>query len=417
MYNQVTDHYQFVEVKVITAPPVLGRMISSAEGYSLQLFRSKEYVRSLRPHNLQSGPVSRTRPRSVQKPEQMRVYNGDVIYKIDMRSHSIPIVGSFKTKDNYVPIYDIALDLVVNDPVLFAKGYSLGRDPVHLAIEHFKTAFLGYAAKTEHDKLNVLRPPEIAWNDGLSNDTGMMIHQISQWRLREDPKRLETAEIEQDAVKNTLLVMAKAETKKLELMYQLHSQLSNTAAQELKAILQERIRDAFESGKPVGEVAEETLELLNALFKGIEDFTFSNGTSIAMNGASPGAGGTGTDTRGTPSDGGGYNRGTSSTPPGVDGTSADMRGTPSGGGGSGGASSTTPSSSGTVPGMMGRSFEADTIIGEKQGDAATTRPRYHAPRTTTLHRQARREAGKKRNTRPSPQAHQSRRTRGDGGEI
>ena len=289
MYNQLTDRYQFVEVKVIEALPVLGRMISSVEGYSLQLFRSKEYVRSLRPHELQSGPVSRTRPRSVQRPQQMRVYNGDVIYKIDIRPHSIPIVGSFKTKDNYVPIYDITLDLVVNDPVLFAKGYSLGKDPVHLAIKRFKTAFLDYAAKTDHDKLNVLRPPDIAWNDGLSNNTGMMIYRISQWRLREDPKRLETAEIEQDAAKNTLLVKTKAETKKLELMYQLHSQLSNTAAQELKAILQERIRDAFESGKPVGEVAEETLELLNALFKGIEDFTFSNGTSASVNGTSPDA--------------------------------------------------------------------------------------------------------------------------------
>ncbi len=289
MYNQVTDRYQFVEVKVITAPPVLGRMISSVEGYSLQLFRSKEHVHSLHPHNLQSGPISKTGPKSVQKPEQMRVYNGDVIYKIDVRPHSIPIVGSFKTKDNYVPIYDITLDLVVNDPVLFAKGYSLGKDPVHLAIERFKTAFLDYAAKTEHDKLNVLRPPDIAWNEGLSNHTGMMIHQISQWRLREDPKRLETAEIEQDAVKNTLLVRTKAETKKLELMYQLHSQLSNTAAQELKAILQERIRDAFESGKPVSKVAEETLKLLNALFEGIEDFTFSNGSSTSANGTSPDA--------------------------------------------------------------------------------------------------------------------------------
>ena len=401
MYNQVTDRYQFVEVKVITAPPVLGRMISSVEGYSLQLFRSKEYVRSLRPHNLQSGPVSRTGPKSVQKPEQMRVYNGDVIYKIDMRPHSIPIVGSFKTKDNYVPIYDITLDLVVNDPVLFAKGYSLSKDPVHLAIERFKTAFLDYAAKTEHDKLNVLRPPEIAWNDGLSKDTGMMIHQISQWRLREDPKRLETAEIEQDAVKNTLLVRMQADTKKLEEqfdrernawqhMYQLHSQLSNTAAQELKAILQERIRDTFESGKPISEVAEETLKLLNVLYKGIGDFTFSNGTSAAMDGASPDAGGTGTDTRGTSSGAGRYNSG---------------------------ASTTTPSPSGTVPGMMSRSFEADTTIGEKQGDAATTQPRYHAPRPATFHRQAQREAGKKRNTRPGPQAHRSRRTRGNGEEI
>jgi len=416
MYNQVTDRYNFVEVEVIKALPVLGRMISSVENYSLQLFRSKEYVRSLRPHNLRSGPASKTRPKSVQKPQQMRVCNGDVIYKIDMRPHSIPIVGSFKTKDNYVRIYDLTLDLVVSDSVLFAKGYSLGKDPVHLAIESFKTAFLVYAAKTEHDKLNVKRPPDIAWNNGLSKDTGMMIHQISQWSLREDQKRLETAEIEQDAVKNTLLVRMKAETKKLEEqfdrernalqhMYQLHSQLSNTAAQELKAILQERIRDSFESGKPISEVAEETLKLLNALYKGIGDFTFSNGTSAATNVASPGAGGTSTDTRGTSSGVAEYNRGTRSTPPGVGGTSKGARGTASGASRSGrGASSATsspsgtstgtrgasPGVSGTVPGMRGTSFEADITIG---GDPMTDTSINTMPALSELMKKAQEDVG------------------------
>ena len=199
MYNQVTDRYKFVEGAVIKAPPVLGRMISSVEDYSLELFRSKEYLRSLRPYNLQSGPVSRTRPRSVRKPEQMRVYNGDVIYKIDMRPHSIPIVGSFKTKDNYVRIYDITLDLVVSDPVLFAKGYSLGKDPVHLAIEIFKTAFLRYVAKTEHDKLKVLRQPDTEWNDRLSQDIGMKIAQISQSTIRDVPEREELSNITDEA--------------------------------------------------------------------------------------------------------------------------------------------------------------------------------------------------------------------------
>ncbi len=389
MYNQVTDRYRFVEVKVIAAPPVLGRMISSVEGYSLQLFRSKEYVRSLRPHNPKSGPVSRTRPKSVQKPQQMKVYNGDVIYQIDMHPHSIPIVGSFKTKDNYVRIYDIILDLVVDDPVLFAKGYSVGKDPVNLAIDAFRNDLQKYAEGHEHDKLTTMRQTGYEWNYGLSNGTGMRIHQIKQWTLREDPKRVETSEIEQDAEKNTLLVRMQADTKKLEEqfdrersawqhMYQLHSQLSNTAAQELKAILQERIRDTFESGKPISEVAEETLKLLNVLYKGIGDFTFSNGTSAAMDGASPAASGTGPDTRGTSSGVGGHNSGTSNTPPGIGGTSTGTHGATSGADGSDrGASSTTssvsgtstgtqgtsPGVSGTVPGTRGTSFEDAPTIG------------------------------------------------------
>lgn len=88
-------------------------------------------------------------------------------------------------------------------------------------------------------------------------------------------------------------------------LYLLHYDLSNTAAKELRAILQERIRDTFESGQPISKVAEETLNLLNALFKGIEDFRFSNGTSGASNGASSGAIHTSMDSQGTSSGGSG----------------------------------------------------------------------------------------------------------------
>ena len=75
-------------------------------------------------------------------------------------------------------------------------------------------------------------------------------------------------------------------------MYQLHDQLSTTAANELKVILQERIRDAFESGETIDKVAKETMDLLNALYKGIENFSYSNGAFDAKNGASSGANGT-----------------------------------------------------------------------------------------------------------------------------
>ena len=125
MYNQFTNRYRFVEVEVIRDEPFWGRNILAKEDVSQQIFQNKEYVCTLDPYDA----------RSESKPLSMRVYNGDTIYKIDTHPHSIPWTGSFKTKDNFVRIYDFTLVLKVSNPVIFAKGYSVGQDPVFLAIE------------------------------------------------------------------------------------------------------------------------------------------------------------------------------------------------------------------------------------------------------------------------------------------
>jgi hypothetical protein len=74
-------------------------------------------------------------------------------------------------------------------------------------------------------------------------------------------------------------------------MFDLHYQLRVAAAQELKEILRERIRDAYDRGRPIDDVAEESLKLLNAfhdsLRRGYVFSTFSNGQSGNTNDASP----------------------------------------------------------------------------------------------------------------------------------
>ena len=391
MYNQVTDRFRFVHTEIVQALPLLGRIISSKDGYSLEVFRSEVHLGSVRPRT--AGTVSTTRRKPVQKPQQMKVDNGDVIYWVNIIPQPVPVVGSFTTLDNFVCIYDMILDLVVGDPVLFAQGYRLGKDPVHLAIESFKTAFLDYATKTEHDKLKVLRQPGPGWNNSLSADTGMRVAQISQWSLREDPQRLEIAKLQQDAEKDQLAIKIKAENQKLEdqfertrnsekrlherfelarqrefereqqgelhsherrelekqkasereertrhrmyerrelekqkeferqeeekqlideirkqekqeafkreemtrqHIFELHYQLRNAAAQELKEILRERIRDTFDRGRPIDDVAEESLKLLNAFHESLHrgsviDSTLSSGSSTSGNGTSPDA--------------------------------------------------------------------------------------------------------------------------------
>jgi hypothetical protein len=310
MYNQFTDRYRFVEVELIKNAPIWGRKILAMEDVSQQIFQYKEYSFSLRPYNV--GTES--------KPLSLRVYNGDTIYKIEMHPHSMPIVDSFKTKDNFVRVYDFTLVLQVSNPVIFAKGYSAGQDPVFLAIDAIQKALLKFGEEHEHDKLSKLEQPALDWNNGLAEATGVRVQKITKWILHEDVKRLKTAEIEQDTDKIKLLIQREAETRllrerseaetkmlkersdreraALQHMYLLHHQLSTTAANELKVILQERIRDAFESGEKIDKVAKETMDLLNALYKGIENFSYSKGAFNAMNGASSAANGTSTGTQG-----------------------------------------------------------------------------------------------------------------------
>jgi hypothetical protein len=283
----------------------------------------------------------------------MKVADRDVIYWVKVFPQPIPLVGSFITLDNFVGIYDMTFDLVVSDPVLFAKDYRQGKDPVHLAIERFKTPFLDYVTKAERDKLKILRQPDsVVWNgiirnNSLSADTGMKIVQVSRltFRDRDDPVRVQMAAMQQDAGKDQLAISINAENQRLEgnfqrirdsnrrfherreleiqrkfereeeerqhlyerqelerqsefereedarqHMFDLHYQLRVAAAQELKEILRERIRDAYDRGKPIDDVADESMKLLNAfhdsLRRGYVFSTLLNGSSASVNGTS-----------------------------------------------------------------------------------------------------------------------------------
>jgi DNA segregation ATPase FtsK/SpoIIIE-like protein len=374
MYNQVTDRFGFVRTEIVQASPLLGRIISPTDGYSLEVFRSGEHLASVRPSTV--APASTTGRRPGQKPQRMKVADRDVIYWVRVFPQSIPLVGSFTTLDNFVGVYDMTFDLAVSDPVLFAKDYRQGKDPVHLAIERFKTAFLDYAKKAERDKLKILRQPDsVVWNgiirnNSLSADTGMKITRISQLTFRDDPVRLQMTAMQQNAGKDQLAISLKAENQRLEdhsqrmrdsnrrfherreleiqrkfereeeerqhlyerqelekqeafrreeeerqhlherqelerqsefereekarqHMFDLHYQLRVAAAQELKEILRERIRDTFDRGKPIDDVADESMKLLNAfhdsLRRGYVFSTLLNGSSTSANGISPAA--------------------------------------------------------------------------------------------------------------------------------
>jgi hypothetical protein len=319
MYNQVTDRYRLVQTEHVRAAPVIGRTISAVEGHSLEIFRWGEHLFSVRTSGTGSG-INAGRV-----PVKMRVNDGDVIYKVNILPQPIPVVGSLTTKDKYVRIYDINVDLMVSDPVLFVQGYRQGKDPVKLAIERVKTSLQDYASRTEHDKLASLKLGS-AWNEMLCAETGMMVTQISRWSLQRDPKRDEVLTFLREAENKRKTIRAQADIQKLEdtlererdtlnrlherleqekqnafdreeatrrHMHELYMRLRETAVQEFTDILRESIRYAFESNKSIDEVAEDSLKLLNAFHESLHrgsivDAAPSNGSSASTNGASPG---------------------------------------------------------------------------------------------------------------------------------
>lgn len=285
MYNQMTDRYIPVKTQLVKAFPGFGHTIVAVKDYSLEIFQREYHRGSVR--ILEAGSVNNTR----REAEKMRVYNSDIIFKVCLVSQPVFISGHVKTKDKYVRIYDITFDVVVSDPVLFVQGYRLGKDPLHVATEMFKSALQSDASRTNHDKLTAIEQCSDQWNDWLCAKTGIKILKIRNWNFRDDPKRAEMDTISQEAEKNKASMKAEAEIQKLQEsldrerqavqrafereeetrdhMHELHLRLRETAAQELTDILRERIRYTFERGTPIGEVAADSMKLLTAFHESL----------------------------------------------------------------------------------------------------------------------------------------------------
>ncbi len=318
MYNQLTDRFELIRTEIVKAIPLFGRTISAVNGYSLEVFHGQIHIGSVRDRG--SVPANNTGRES----QKLRVNNGDVIYKVNIVHVPVPIVGSLMTQDKYVRIYDITVDLVVSNPILFVQEYQLGKDPIKLTIEKIKSSLQDYASQTEHNKLVRFNRPRDVWNNDLHVDIGIMVMQIRWQDLREDPKRDEAAAIRREAEKKKKSITTQDEIQKLEdtferergalkreyerdeqlkqnefkreeetrqHIHRLHLQLRETAAQELTDILRERIRYTFERGTEIDEVAEDSMKLLNAFHESLQrgslvDSTLSSGSSTSANGAS-----------------------------------------------------------------------------------------------------------------------------------
>lgn len=288
MHNQATNQLRLVEEIVFKTLPFLPHTLPNLQNVSQEIFRDGKYIGTVSPYN--QGSSSR------------KVRNGDVIYRVKLLPQIYSIAGTLTTRDNYMPTYNMTLELQVNDPRIFVQNYLQQNDPVNLVITQLKDLFQQHAAQLEHDKIRNLELLLQRCNNTFS-DLGVKIIQIYKFTLRNDPKRTEELALSQDTEMKKALIEAKAEIQLLDdqlirklkaeqkeferqekrkqesfnreeetskQIHELHKELRKMAAEELKMILRDRIREAYDRDEEISEVAEESIKLLNAFHESLQ---------------------------------------------------------------------------------------------------------------------------------------------------
>lgn len=301
MNNQVTNQVRLVEEIVFKTLPFLSHTLPNLQNVSQEIFRDGKYIGTVSPYN--QGSSSR------------KVCNGDIIYRVKLLPQIYSFAGTLTTRDNYMPTYDMALELQVNNSHIFIQYYLQQNDPVNSVITQLKELFQQHVAQLEHDK--IINPELLLerWNNSFSN-LGVKITQICKFTLRDDPKRTKELVLSQDTEMKKALIKAQAEIQFLEdqqtrqlkaeqkeferqekwkqesfnreeeirqQIHELHKDLRKIAAEELKMILCDRIREAYDRNEEISEVAEESMKLLNAFNESLQQGAIGNATSLNNN--------------------------------------------------------------------------------------------------------------------------------------
>lgn len=297
MFNPVTDRLGYVEKVVIEGRAILGqiplrlfgRVVPVTEGVSQEIFRGGQRIGSIRPPGITSGNAEDM----ISAP--IKVRKGDVIYRVSLVPQPYNFVGTIQTKDGYQRIYDMHIELVVSNSVLFIFWYCQGNDPANSVISQFKEDFQIYASKFDHDKLDSLRPVYNNFNNWSSNHYGMKVTN-PQHGFRKDEKRVKALEIQQNAELRKREIEAEAEIKALEEKFRMARErrqkefdreekknqsdfaraqrlqhhlnearikLLNKTVDDLVSINSARIRDALDYGGSIKMILEASLKPLN----------------------------------------------------------------------------------------------------------------------------------------------------------
>lgn len=292
MPNLVTDRLKLVNVEPFRGIPLINNLISTSLTPSANI--NQEVFRG----NIHLGTVYPLADQHIHQAEsEIKVYNGDIIYRVTMLPQPDTIVGTLSTKDKYKRIYELPIQLIVSNSHKFVEEYQIANGPADVAIRTFKSWFEKHAQNFNHDQIIGLQLPTDNWNETLSLYYGIRIVQDAKPTFREDPARTELlatrfelqnrlASLEKEAKlrefefemkcieesqqneyqreelakKNTF--DRQEETKKH--IYSLRKKFRDAAANELISILKECIREGYERDKPMEEISSEYISLMDA---------------------------------------------------------------------------------------------------------------------------------------------------------
>jgi hypothetical protein len=220
--------------------------------------------------------------------QQIKVRKDDVIIRVFSEPRVYLLTGTLSTKDKYKRVYEIPLELTVSDLALFAENYFQKKDPAKQAIDLFKANFEHYATGIEYMRVQSLNISFAHWNVKWQ-ETGVHLEQADKTMFREDPQytdpNVERAKLQEQTQKQIEALEANKsvqfaqdkiqrareqaqkefdhQEKTKDQLYTICYNLRQVTAEEITAVLKERIHEGFESGRTPSQISGEYFALVS----------------------------------------------------------------------------------------------------------------------------------------------------------
>lgn len=217
----------------------------------------------------------------------VKVRKDDVIIRVYFESRIHSLTGTLSTKDRYKRIYEIPLEVTVSNLAYFATNYFQKKDPAKQAIDTFKARFEQYVTGVEYTRVQSLVIPFAQWNTAWET-TGIQLKQSGKTMFRADPQYsdpdVEAAKLQEqirkqqatlELEKTIQILQDKIEQERKEIqkdferrektkeqIYTICYNLRQVAAEEITAVLKERIHEGFENGHTSSKISDEYFALL-----------------------------------------------------------------------------------------------------------------------------------------------------------
>lgn len=192
--NEETQKLGLIEEKGITAS-LLGRSISATPGFSKEIFQGGKYLGSVR-LSAERSQLSADSPVGV---AQMKIRTECLLLMVNLGPQTMILKGIFSTKDRYSASYEIAVEVRVHNPLLFAQRYLQKSDPIGLLKASILQDIDEYAARTDHDSLNPAKLRHDVRYNTQSAKIGLLVTEIYKTQIYADPRLARIHEMEQDA--------------------------------------------------------------------------------------------------------------------------------------------------------------------------------------------------------------------------